>query len=338
MSGTGAEKMLKASDVGAEIYYKLRADYLQKIPYGNEFSVPVNRDPVMGEKGLREDHIAFRSFYCPMGDIPQGIASIERIFGPLGWKRGVDENGKQYNYDFPHMKVRAIHLEYPVDRPDLPKMFVSELMVDELDPADAKKIKDDLADTSDPLTTEDKKWLERLDKGETIPESTAKGLIDRAYKALDRPWQPPHRSTILQTNERTQYAPWTLLNGTMNHTAYLTASIEQTAEAHKAAGRELLPTIQGSKEKGLLQTSVRSPMFDFEVTEDEEGNKVEAGVFDYTVREDDGTLGKIRWTGPFAEIIERPLGADGKRYEAFLPENAAHIFAATKNKEVKANG
>jgi hypothetical protein len=61
--------------------------------------------------------------------------------------------------------------------------------------------------------------------------------------------------------------------------------------------------------------------------------KVEAGVFDFEVREDDGSKGKIRWTGPFAEIIERPLGEDGKRYEAFLPENAAHIFAATRNKE-----
>lgn len=330
------EKMLSASDVGAEIYYKLRADYLQKIPYGNEFSVTVTQDPVMNKYGLREDHIAFRSFYCPMGDIPPGIESIERIFGPLGWTRGVDENGKQYNYDFPNMKVRAIHLEYPADRPDLPKMFVSELMVDELEPGDAQKIKADLADTRDPLTADDKAWLQKLSRGEKMPESLARGFVERAYTALNRPWAPPHRSTILQTNERSQYAPWTLLNGTMNHVAYLTNDLVATAEAHKKAGRELLPSIQGSKEKGLLQTSVRSPMFEFAVTEDDDGSKVEAGVFDYPVREDDGSLGTIRWTGPFAEIIERPLGADGKRYEAFLPENAAHIFAATRNKEAAA--
>jgi hypothetical protein len=332
-----AEKMLKASDIGAAIYYKLRADYLQKIPYGNEFAVKVDRDPIMGEMGLREDHIAFRAFYCATGEIPPGVVSIERIFTPLGWKRGVDANGKEYNYDFPNMKVRAIHLEYPEDRPDLPKMFISELLVDQLEKADADKIKADLADTKDPLTPEDKIWLQKLSVGELIPESMALGLIDRAYKALGRPWQPPHRSTVLQTNERTQYAAWTLLNGPMNHTAYLTADLNATAEAHRKAGRELLPSVMGSKEKGLLQTSVRSPMFDFEVTEDEEGNKVEAGVFNYDVREDDGSLGKIRWTGPFAEIIERPLADDGKRYEAFLPENAAHIFAATRNKEVKSN-
>jgi hypothetical protein len=325
--------MMKASDIGAAIYYKLRADYLQKIPYGNEFSVNVKDDPVMGQTGLREDHIAFRAFACPTGNIPSGIASIERIFGALGWTRGVDENGIEYRYDFPNMHLHAIHLEYPKDRPDLPKMFVSELLVDELEPADAAKIKADLADTVDPLTEADKKWLEHLKAGEAMPKDLAQGLIERAYKALARPWAPPHRSTVLQTNERSQYAPWTLLNGTMNHIAYLTLDINATAQGHKEAGRELLPTVQGSKEVGLLQTSVRSPMFEYAVTEDDDGSLVEAGVFDFPVREDDGRIGSIRWTGPFAEIIERPLGADGKRFEAFLPENAAHIFAATRNKE-----
>ena len=287
----------------------------------------------MNTHGLREDHIAFRSFYCPMGEIPQGIASIERIFGVLGWKRGRDKDGKEYNYDFPNMHVRAIHLEYPEDRPDLPKMFVSELIVDQLDPADGDKIKADLADCKDPLTAEDRDWLQRLSKGETIPQARGMELVARAYKALHRPWLPPHRSTVLQTNQRNQYAPWTLLNGTMNHIAYLTNDVAATAEGHKNVGRELLPKIQGSKEVGLLQTSVRSPMFDFEVTEDEEGNKVEAGVFDFEVREADGSIGRIRWTGPFAELIERPLNPDGTRYEAFLADNAAHIFAATRNKE-----
>ncbi len=330
-----SDTMLKASDVGAAIYYKLRADYLQKIPYGNEYAVQVDGDNVMGTKGLREDHIAFRAFKCPTGTIPQGIASIERIFGPLGWSRGVDERGVEYAYDFPNMHLKAIHLEYPADRPDLPKMFISELLVDELEPADAVKIKRDLFDTVDPLTDDDKNWLQRLKNGETMVETLADGLIDRAYKALARPWQPPHRATVLQTNERSQYAAWTLLNGTMNHIAYLTANIDVTAQGHKDAGRELLPTIQGSKEKGLLQTSVRSPMFEFAVTEDDDGSVVEAGVFDFAVREEDGRLGSIRWTGPFAEIIERPLGMDGKRFEAFLADNAAHIFAATRNKEVK---
>lgn len=328
------EKMLKASDVGAEIYYKLRANYLQKIPYGNEFSVLEKEDPVMGKTGLREDHIAFRAFDCPMGEImPIGIGSFERIFVPLGWSRGVDKEGKEYRYDFPSMKLRAIHLEYPVDRPDLPKMFISELIVDQLDPADAAKIKADLAETKDPLTQEDKQWLQRLSKGELIPESRARELVDRAYKALDRPWLPPHRSTVLQTNDRSQYAAWTLLNGGLNHIAYLTQDLNATAEAHKKAGRELLPSVMGSKEEGLLQTSVRSPIFEFAVTEDDDGSKVEAGVFDFEVREDDGSRGKIRWTGPFAEIIERPLAPDGTRYEAFLASNAAHIFAATRNKE-----
>jgi hypothetical protein len=328
-------RMLKASDVGAEVYYSLRAEYLQKIPYGHEFAVTVDQDPIMARDGLREDHIAFRSFYCPTGNIPMGIESIERIFRPLGWSRGIDEHGQEYRYDFPTMHLNAIHLEYPSDRPDLPKMFISELLVDELEKSDADKIKADLADCKDPLTDHDKDLLARLERGDTISEDDAKILIAHCHKALSRPWQPPHRSTVLQTNDRSQVAAWTLLNGGLNHVAYLTNDIYTTMRGHEEAGRELLPSLQGSKEVGLLQNSVRSPMFEYAVTEDDDGTKVDAGVFDYPVREDDGRMGTIRWTGPFAEIIERPIGADGKRFEAFLASNAAHIFAATRNKEAK---
>ena len=331
-------KLLKASDVGAQIYYKIRADYLQKIPYGHEYVVPVAHDKIMAEQGLREDHIAFRTFFCPMGGIPAGILSVERIFGPLGWQRGLDENGAECRYDFPNMHVRAIHLEFPVDRPDLPKMFVSELVVDELEPQDAAALKADLADTPDPLTEADKRMLGQLESGALIDEAHMQGLIERTYKALTRPWLPPHRKTVLQVDQRSQYTAWTLLNGGMNHVAYLTDNLEETAAKHAQAGRDLLPKIMGSKEVGLLQTSVRSPMFDFAVrdaaADDGQDDGQDDGMINLEVREDDGTIGTIRWTGPFAEIIERPLNENGTRRENFLAENAAHIFAATKNKEV----
>jgi hypothetical protein len=306
----------------------------------------------MRQNGLREDHIAFRSFACPMGEIPSGLESIERIFRPLGWRRGVDPaTGKEYRYDFPHMHVHAIHLEFPKDRPDLPKIFLSELIVDNLDPEDAEAIKADLADTKDPLTAQDRRLLDVLGQGGTITLDEAKGLAGRCFHALSRPWDPPHRRTILKTNQNSQYAPWTLLNGGMNHIAYLTHDLVATAEAHRSAGRELLPKIMGSKEVGLLQTSVRSPMFEFDVrgpadtqegmpeTPDQhEHGTGGGGMLTLAVREDDETLGTIRWTGPFAEIIERPRRQDGTRRENFLEENAAHIFAATKNKEAVVRG
>lgn len=325
-------KLLKASDVGAEIYYKIRADYLQKIPYGHEYAVMVAQDPIMRERGLREDHFAFRSFLCPMGEIPQGIESVERIFRACGWARGVDENGQDHRYNTPSMHLKALHLEFPVDRPDLPKIFISELLVDELDPSDAQIIKEDLANTKDPLTAEDRDWLKRLESGENMPADYAEGFIARAYKALTRPWLPPHRKTVLQVDQRSQYTAWTLLNGGMNHIAYLTNNLEETAAKHAAAGRELLPKIMGSKEVGLLQTSVRSPMFEFAVRDDNAPD--DDGMISLEVREDDGSIGTIRWTGPFAELIERPLNPDGTRRESFLEQNAAHIYAATKNKEV----
>ncbi len=326
----------KPSDVGAMIYGRLKEEYLKKIPYGNEFVEIVEDDDIMREQGMREDHIAFRSFRCDTGEIPPGIESVERIFRACGWSRGVDENGNDYTYDFPNMNLHAIHLEFPIDRPDLPKIFVSEMIVDDLESGhgDRKMIKADLADTKDPLNDEDRAWLVRLEAGEEMPADYVHGFVKRCYQALDRPWKPPHRSTVLQTDERSQYVAWTLLNGGMNHIAYLTNDIYKTAAAHEAAGRELLPNMMGSEEVGLIQTSLRSPHFNFDVTEDGQPCEHNDGKLEFFVREADGTLGTIRWTGPFAELIQRPLNPDGTRRENFLANNAAHIFAATKNKEI----
>jgi hypothetical protein len=330
--------LLKPSGVGAEIYYRLRDNYLTKIPYGNEFSVKVDQDPIMSRDGIREDHIAFRTFSCPVGDIPNGFEFIERIFCACGWSRAKDENGEEYRYDFPHMKVKAIHLEYPEDRPDLPKIFVSQLMVDELENKDdVRRVKADLNDAKDPLTAEDKDILDRCSKGESFEkeELEASGFFDRCFKALERPWMPPHRETILEVDKKSQYAAWTLLNGGLNHVAYLTSDLDATAEAHAKAGRQLLPNIMQDAEGTLRQTSVRSPMFEFEVSDgehhDDHEHHGESGMLRFEVREKDDTIGTIMWTGPFAELIERPLKADGSRRENFLPGNAAHIFASTQN-------
>ncbi len=307
-------ELLKPSDVGAMIYGLLKAEYLKKIPYGNEFVETVESDPVMAEQGMREDHIAFRTFNCKTGNIPPGTESVERIFRACGWSRGVDEEGNDYTYDFPNMNLKAIHLEFPIDRPDLPKIFISQLMVEEIEAGhgDRQAIKEDLADTVDPLTEEDREWLTKMEMGEGMPADYAEGFAARCYKALDRPWNPPRRSTVLQTDVRSQYTAWTLLNGGMNHIAYLTDDIYKTAAAHEEAGRELLPNMMGSEEVGLIQTSVRSPYFNFEVTEDGQPSEEGDGKLEFQVRESDGTLGTIRWTGPFAELIQRPLNPPRK--------------------------
>jgi hypothetical protein len=130
-----AEKMMKASDVGCgDLLQAARRLPADDSLTATNFRCWRNTIPSWAKPACARTISPSAAFDCPMGEIkPVGIGTIERIFGPLGWKRGVDEKGKEYNYDFPNMKVRAIHLEYPEDRPDLPKMFVSELMVDELE-------------------------------------------------------------------------------------------------------------------------------------------------------------------------------------------------------------
>jgi hypothetical protein len=68
------------------------------------------------------DHIAFRTFGLP----GFGIASVAAPFEALGYER----KGEYY---FEEKKLRAIHLEYSGSR-TLPKIFVSELMIEKLSP------------------------------------------------------------------------------------------------------------------------------------------------------------------------------------------------------------
>ncbi|MDJ0840491.1 MAG: DUF1338 domain-containing protein [Acidobacteriota bacterium] len=68
------------------------------------------------------DHIAFRSLGLP----GFGIASISAPFLELGYQ-SID------SYHFEAKKLKAVHLEFPED-PTLPKIFISELMVERMSP------------------------------------------------------------------------------------------------------------------------------------------------------------------------------------------------------------
>lgn len=69
-----------------------------------------------GETAIENDHIAFRTY--AVADI--GIEVMRKPFEDLGWRKAGD-------YHFEQKKLRAIHLE----RANSPKIFLSELLVDQ---------------------------------------------------------------------------------------------------------------------------------------------------------------------------------------------------------------
>jgi len=81
---------------------------------------------IRGEDDLENDHIAFRTLGVPN----LGIASLEQVFLHYGYER-------RDRYDFPQKKVNAHWYAPPVET--FPRIFISELRVDELSP-EARRI------------------------------------------------------------------------------------------------------------------------------------------------------------------------------------------------------
>jgi hypothetical protein len=97
--------------------------YRERVPdVGAIVAAMVREEIVPNEAAIENDHIAFRT----MG-VPQlGIASLERIFLHYGYER-------RERYDFAAKKLNAHWYSPP--RPDLPRIFISELRVGDLSPA-----------------------------------------------------------------------------------------------------------------------------------------------------------------------------------------------------------
>ena len=79
---------------------------------------------LLTERGelLRNDHVALRTY----GVAGIGIAALARPFEALGWRA-------RDAYRFTDKHLRARYWQH--DEPTLPKVFISELIVEELSPA-----------------------------------------------------------------------------------------------------------------------------------------------------------------------------------------------------------
>jgi hypothetical protein len=127
------------------------------------------------------DHIALRTFGVPA----VGLEAMARAFERLGWTATAD----RYRFDDKHLRARY----WAPPRADLPKVFVSELCVEELSPA-SRSIVDELA--------------------AQIPDGFA-ARDDLAWAG--RPW-PLARATYEALLAESEYAAWVAAFGfRVNH-------------------------------------------------------------------------------------------------------------------------
>lgn len=300
-----------SAEVLHDLYALLWDNYTQRVSYAR-----VYQQMILSAGGtVANDHIAFRSLGLsvdtPQGEVNLGIEYLGQVATALGYEVSAE-------YHFPHTHLYARYYRHPQQaKLNLPKLFISELLVDEL-PADiAQVIYDTVALIPEKLPSPASILL----SGEENYQVVAAQL----QQIFTRPWLPPRRSVVEQVNQVSQYGAWVLLHGySVNHfTGYvnsqntpLYADIDTTSMGLAALGVPMKAEIEGNVSTGLRQTATQA------VTEM------------VTVLDDNQQEIMIPWTYAYYEIAQRYMVeiAPGRQelYDAFLGNNAQELFKMTQ--------
>ncbi|PSB00374.1 2-oxoadipate dioxygenase/decarboxylase family protein, partial [Merismopedia glauca] len=109
---------MNGTKLAQQLWDTLWENYRDRVPYASMYQKMIED----AGGAIANDHIAFRSLRLTTQNINLGIPYLAKIIEPLGYE-AVGE------YKFPDSHLLARHYE-PSE--DLPKLFISELIVDEL--------------------------------------------------------------------------------------------------------------------------------------------------------------------------------------------------------------
>ncbi len=265
---------------------------------------------------VANDHIAFRSLRLlldsPQGQVNLGIGYLEKIVQALGYVAAGE-------YTFAKTHLYARHYHHPQQEEfNLPKLFISELIVDELPSNIAQIIYQTVSSFEYQLTSDVNFLLETEENIEIIAQ--------QLQQIFTRPWLPPRRSLVEEVNQVTQYGAWVLLHGyAVNHfTGYVNSQntakypdIDTTASSLANLGVPMKAEIEGNIACGLRQTATQAVTEMVTVFDDNSGLEIQ-----------------IPWTYAYYEIAQRYLVEiePGKQvlFDAFLGSNAQELFEMTR--------
>ena len=287
-----------------QLWNFLWLEYIKKVSYAQTYQQMIT------DKGgtVKNDHIAFRSLRMNVdtnrGKINFGINYLEQIVKLLGYEAAGE-------YSFPKIHLSARHYRHPQQEElDLPKLFISELIVDKL-PANIEQL---IYQT-----------IAKVDFNSFIATKSQQNIKEIA-KIFTRPWQPPQHSIVEQVNQVSQYGAWVLLHGyAVNHfTGYVNQNPPEYADIDTIAGGlanlgvPMKAEIEGDVRYGLRQTATQAVTQMVTVLDDKSGAEVQ-----------------IPWTYAYYEIAQRYLvEVDGQQvlFDAFLGKNAQQLFELTRNR------
>ena len=298
-----------------QLWQRLWQDYSERVEYARIYQQMIE------EAGgtIANDHIAFRSLRLaidrPEGKVNLGIPYVANVVKALGYELAGE-------YEFPDKYLYAHHYRHPEqERFDLPKLFISELIIDALPTAIASQIQQTVSSGNFFNLSAFTQQLEMISA-----DSKIESLVSQLQAVFTRPWQPPKLSVVEAVNSVSQYGAWVLLHGyAVNHfTGYVNRQntwiypdIETTARGLADQGIPMKDKIEGSIDTGLRQTATQA------VTEM------------VTVEYDSsGELTQIPWTYAYYEIAQRNAIAieenKVKVFEGFLRSQAQNLFEMTR--------
>ncbi len=300
--------MMKSVEIANGLWNALWQNYSHRVEYARVYQKMIQD----AGYSIVNDHIAFRSLGLTVNSsgrkINLGIPYLANIVEALGYV----EAGQ---YEFSDRFLRACHYQHPEqNRYNLPKLFISELVVDALPATLATQI-------ADTVSNGNFFWQPNLK--EFLTTTSSEVIITRLQKVFSRPWQPSARSLLEAVNTVSQYGAWVLLHGyAVNHfTGYINhhhnsiyPDLESTARALMQRGIPMKDTIEGSPATGLRQTATVAVREMVEVREVQSDRIIQ-----------------IPWTYAYYELAERYL-VQGKLFEGFLDAQAQNLFAMTDPK------
>ena len=305
---------MNSPPLAQELWHQLWLIYRQRVTYARVYETMIKN----AGGTVANDHIAFRSLRLEVdssnGKINLGIPYLESIVRWLGY-----EVAGEYHFRDRHLYAR--HYRHPEqDKYDLPKLFISELIVEQLPPSIARSIYETVRSGNFfSLVT----WQKSTFPSKKDKQAVVKSLIP----VFTRPWTPPKQSIVETVNEVSQYGAWLLLHGySVNHfTGYINQQstptypdIKSTARALINQGVPMKGSFEGGRTSGLQQTATQ------------------AVIEQVPVLNEQGAIDKMPWSYAYYELAERyPITDNSGRetiFEGFIAPQAQHLFDMTKTK------
>jgi Domain of unknown function (DUF1338) len=303
---------MKFAEIAQQLWDLLWQDYRDRVTYARIYQ------QMIAEAGgsISNDHIAFRTLRLTIDQnghsIQLGIPYLAKIAEALGYRQAGE-------YHFPEQFLYAHHYAHPdQDNYDLPKLFISELIVADLPDKVAALIKKT-------VQSGDFSWYSDIMSLESMNAFDRQTSLTKLVHLFDRPWQPPKHSAVERVNAVSQYGAWVMLYGyAVNHfTGYVNRqqtaqyqTIDQTIAGLTNLGVPMKSSIEGSIETGLCQTATQS------------------AIEQAWVENDTGNLIQIPWPYAYYEIAERHQiknsAGESSLFGGFLSAQAKQLFEMTR--------